>query len=211
MRLHGGRMNVLSCGKALRLAARVQELSACRWRFSPIARALLLLRQHLGGRRGYLYRLARLANRSDRLAHGDRFTLRGQDLQKGSRSEGLYLNIDLVGFDLRDRLALLHLIALVFDPAQDLPLGHVIPHLGHQHVCGRHQTPPRRSRGPGVRCRVSGVGSRSLAPDTWPPTPDYFFTSLRTASTTSCSSGNTSLSSFRLYGTGTSKEATRDT
>ena len=60
--------------------------------------------------------------------------LRG-NLADGAVLLGLEIEVDLVGLDLQDRLAFLDRLARPLVPADHLPLGHRVAHLGHDDFC----------------------------------------------------------------------------
>src|SRR5579883_38894 len=76
-------------------------------------------------------RLVWRTNERDASANRRGLPLRHQDFTQHTASKSLDLNIDLVGFDLRQELAFLDGVSFVFEPAKNLAFFHCIAHLGH--------------------------------------------------------------------------------
>jgi hypothetical protein len=84
--------------------------------------------------------LALLADHGDRLADGH-FPFLNGDLEQDPGEVGLDLLGDLVGVELVERLALLHLVALGLEPLDDRPGLHPLAEPRQLHLIGHCETP----------------------------------------------------------------------
>ena len=119
------------------------------------------------GRDGSLGRFsrafARRAHDDDRVADRDTGTLGREQLEHGALDLGCVLHDGLVGLDLGQRGAHLHLLADRDEPGRDRGLGHAGEHFRHPDG-GGHQAPPipaRRRSMPATTSSVRAIAARS--------------------------------------------------
>jgi hypothetical protein len=85
--------------------------------------------------------LRRIAYTGNRLAYREGYALLRDHLDQRSVGVGVVGHVRLVGLDLDQRLALLHLAALVDEPFQDRALLHRVRQPGHHHFARHHTSP----------------------------------------------------------------------
>jgi hypothetical protein len=90
---------------------------------------------------------------ADDVANGDSNPFPDVGLLQKPRGIGLDLDHRLVGLDLGDGFAFVDGVALRLDPPHKGSLGHVEPHLGHDHFSG-HGKAPFRTGEDGVKART---------------------------------------------------------
>jgi hypothetical protein len=90
------------------------------------------------------YTFSRAEDLRERLADRDHLPFLGAEIAEGPIRFRFEIEIHLVGLDLQHRLALRDLVARLFVPANDLPLGHRIADLRHDDL--RHSRTSLSSR-----------------------------------------------------------------
>ena len=104
---------------------------------------------------GAARRLAGLADPRDHLADRERVALLGQHLHQHAVGVGLVGHVGLVGLDLHERLAALHLAALLHEPLEHRALLHGVGQARHRDVAG-HQTSLKVARAACTTCSSCG-------------------------------------------------------
>jgi hypothetical protein len=82
-----------------------------------------------------------IANHAKYVAHEDIFALVPLHLEQDATLVGRHLEINLVGFELHERIAHLNTLTGLLQPACDSGLDHRFSELGHYDIC-RHDTTP---------------------------------------------------------------------
>src|ERR1051326_5773265 len=85
--------------------------------------------------------LARAENSREEAADGNDLSFLRSELAESAVTLCFEIEIHFVRLDLGDGLPFLHCIARLLVPTDDLPLGHRVAHLGHDHFA--HARPPR--------------------------------------------------------------------
>ena len=128
-----------------RLGLRFVSFRSSRLGFGARPRGLGLRLSGLGLRLGR--RRSTVPEQSDLLTYGRRATFVDQDFRQHARALGLELHVGLVGLDLGQHVADIHLVSGLFQPTEDLPLLHGVTELRHHHIHGRVTSDPHQNIG----------------------------------------------------------------